>query len=146
VIYKHGPVETVLLWLAQTEPPSDDLLPSSLPPRDSAFRMRVEAPPLFPPEARAQLEKQAVELERELLRDLGYTNVPRRLRSSPLVKKAGVLKTSTDRLPPRGLYAVATAIYGDENTTVEEDEQLVKTLKTQRHRVRKRLGRYTKNG
>lgn len=145
VIFKSGSVETALLWLDQTEPTPDDLLPSSLPPRHTAFWMRVETPPLFPPEARAQLEKQATELERELLRDLGYTNIPRRLRSSPLVKKASQLKASTDRLPPGGLYQIAAETPGDDSATVEEDKQLVKTLKTQRHRVRKRLGRYTKD-
>ncbi len=144
-IFKSGSVEMVLLWLDQTKPPPDDLLPPSLPPRHTAFGMRVETPLLFPPEARAQLEKEATELERELLRGLGYKNVPGRLRSSPLLKKAGELKASTYRLPSRGLYQIAAENYGGEFTSVEEDEQLVKTLKTQRHRVRKRLGRYTKN-
>lgn len=146
VIFKSGSVETVLLWLDQTKPPTDDLLPSSLPPRDTVFWMRVETPLRFPPEAKTQLEKQATELERELLRDLGYTNIPRRLRSSPLVKKAGELKASTDRLPRRGIYQIAAENYGDGFTSAEEDKQLVKTLKTQRYRVRKRLGRYTKDG
>jgi len=107
--------------------------------------MRVEAPPFFPPEARAQLEKQATEFERELLRDLGYANVPRRLRSSPLLKKVNQLKVSTDRLPRRALYQIAADTSGDERTEVAKDEQLVKTLKTQRHKVKKRLHRYTKN-
>jgi len=145
VIFKKGPVETVLLWLDFAIQPQDELPVSSLPPQHTAFLMRVETPTLFPPEARTELENEAANLERKLLRDLGYINVPRRLRSSPLVKKASQLRASTDRLPRRGLYKIAPETSGDDFATVEEDKQLVKTLKTQRHRVRKRLGRYTKD-
>jgi hypothetical protein len=141
-IYKKGSVETIILWLDQRKPPLDDLPPSSLPPRHTAFWMRVETPPFFPPEARAQLEKDATELERELLRDLGYTNVPRRLRSSPLMKRASELEAETDRLPLRGLYRIAAETTGDEYTEVDQDKQTVKTIKTRRHRVKKRFDQY----
>ena len=86
----------------------------------------------------------AASLERELLRALGYINVPKRLMSSPLMKKASQLRASTDRLPRRGLYKIASETSGDDHTTVEEDKQLVRTLKTQRYRVKNHLGRYTR--
>lgn len=137
VVRRQGSFESTQLYLDYPIPPATELPPSSLPPRHTAFHMRVETPPGFPPEARADLEKQAAELERELLRKLGYRGVPQRLRSSPLVKKARKLKLSTGKLPPRGLYEIAAEIYA-EGTEVE-DRKRIRTLKTQRHRVRKRL-------
>ena len=104
--------------------------------------MRVETPTGFPPEARAELQKEAARLERKLLLKLGYTNVHMRLRASSLVKKARILKVSIKKLPSRGLYQVAAETSGDETTEVDKDKQLVKTLKTQRHRVKKRFGQY----
>jgi hypothetical protein len=135
-VFKEGPVERVLLWL-EASPPPEELPASSLPPRQAAFWMRVEVPSLYPPEARAGLEREAAKLERVLLSMLGYTGIPRRLRSSPLVKKAGVLKAGTAKLPSRGLYEMAAR--ESREGTRDEDRQRVKTLKTQRHRVRKRL-------
>ena len=152
VIFKKGPIETVLLWLdsaiqppygvpVPTTPP-EELPVSNLPPKNIAFVMRVETPTGFPPEARAELQKEAARLERKLLLKLGYTNVHMRLRASSLVKKARILKVSIKKLPSRGLYQVAAETSGDETTEVDKDKQLVKTLKTQRHRVKKRFGQY----
>ena len=137
VVRRQGSFEATQLYLDCRIPPAVELPLSRLPPRHTAFYMRVETPPGFPPEARAGMEKQAAELERELFRKLGYSKVPERLRSSPLVKKAGKFRLSTEKLPQRELYEIAGEI--DAEGSVEEDRKRIKTLKTQRHRVRKRL-------
>ncbi len=134
VVQRQGSVETTLLYLEPT-PPTQQLT-SQKPPRDSAFSIRVVIPIGYPPEARDQLNKQTDHRYRELLRRLGYS-IPRRLRGSPLVSMAGVLKVADARLPKRGLYEMVAGMY--EEGTVEEDEERRKTIKTERHRVRKRL-------
>ena len=137
VVRRQGSFESTQLYLDYPIPPATELPPSRLPPRHTAFHMRVETPPGFPPEARAGLEKQAAELERELLRKLGYRGIPQRLRSSPLVKKARKLKLSTGKLPRWGLYEIATRT--ERERTAAEDRERIKTMKTQRHRARERL-------
>lgn len=138
VIARQGSVETIQLFLnpvpiINMEPPP---MPSSLPPKASAFHMRVELPIDYPPEAARKLQKAANELEKEILRALGYA-VKKRLRTSRLVSKAEDLRISETRLPKRGLYEIVAETF-DEGSA-QEDEQRCKTVKTQRHRLRKRL-------
>jgi len=102
----------------------------------SAFYMRVETPIGYPPQGRRELEKVASQLEKDILTALGYS-VPKRLRTSRLVSKADDLKIVEDRLPRRGLYEIVADTFDEGN--IAEDEQRRKTVKTQRHRLRKRL-------
>ena len=138
VVARQGSVETTQWFLnpvpiINIEPPP---MPSSMPPQASAFRMRVETPVGYPPEAGKKLQKAANELGKEILRALGYS-VPKRLRTSRLMSKAEDLRIAEKRLPERGLYEIVAETF-DEGSEWE-DKQRCKTVKTQRHRLRKRL-------
>jgi len=138
VISRQGSVDTTRLFLnlvpiTYMEPPP---LPSSMPPQASAFRMRVETPVGYPPEAARKLHKTASQLEKDILIALGYS-IPKRLRSSRLVLKAHDLKIAKKRLPSRGLYEIVADTFNEGD--IDEDEQRRKTVKTQRYRLRKRL-------
>jgi len=138
VIARQGSVETTRLFLNPVpimymEPPP---MPLSMPSQASAFHMRVETPVGYPPQAAKKLQKSANELGKDILIALRYST-PKRLRTSRLVSKADDLKIAEDRLPRRGLYEIvaSTTKWADQN----EDENRRKTVKTQRHRLRKRL-------
>lgn len=138
VVARQGSVETTQLFMnpvpiMNLEPPA---MPPSMPPLDSAFHMRVETPIGYPPQAGRQLHKAASRIERELLTALGYS-IPQRLRTSRLVSKADDLRIAENRLPRRGLYEIVADTF-DEGS-VSEDERRRRTVKTQRHRLRKRL-------
>jgi hypothetical protein len=138
VIAKHGSVETTQLFLnpipiMNIEPPT---MPSSMPPLGNAFYMRIETPVGYPPQAAQELHQAAGQLAKDILIALGYS-IPKRLRISRLVSKADDLRISQNRLPERGLYEIVADTF-DEGS-ISEDEQRRKTVKTQRHRLRKRL-------
>ncbi|MFC1904785.1 hypothetical protein ACFLXT_03365 [Chloroflexota bacterium] len=137
-ISRQGSVETTRLFLnpvpiSYMEPPP---IPSSMPPPASAFHMRVETPVGYSPEAAKKLQKAANELGKDILTALGYS-IPKRLRTSRLVSKADDLRIAENRLPRRGLYEIVADTFDE--SSVSEDEQRRKTVKTQRYRLRKRL-------
>lgn len=134
VVQKVGSVETTLLYLEAT-PPTQQLT-SQKPPRHVAFYIRCDIPIGYPPEARDLLNKQANQLYRELLTRLGYS-IPKRLRNSSLVSMASDLRVAEAPLQKRGLYEIVAEMY--EEGTIDQDKQRRKTIKTERHRVRKRL-------
>jgi len=138
VIVKHGSVEIIQLYLnpvptMNMEPPP---MLSLLPPLGNSFKMRVETPVDYPPQAAAKLQKDANQIGKEILIALGYS-IPKRLRISRMVSKADDLRISEKRLPKRGLYEIVanTSHYGSRS----KDEKRRKTVKTQRHRLWKRL-------
>jgi hypothetical protein len=138
VISRQGSVETTRLFLnpipiMYMEPPP---MPSSMPPQASAFHMRVETPVGYPPEAARKLYKATSQLENDIMIALGYP-IPKRLRISRLVSKADDLKIAENRLPRRGLYEIVADTFDEASSS--EDERRRKTVKTQRHRLRKRL-------
>ena len=138
VIARRGSVETTQLFLSpipimNVEPPT---MPSSMPPVGNAFYMRIETPVGYPPQAAKKLHQAAGQLSKDILVALGYST-PKRLRISRLVSKADDLRISQNRLPKRGLYEIVADIF-DEGS-ISEDKQRRKTVKTQRHRLRKRL-------
>lgn len=138
VIARQGSVETTWLFLnpvpiMNMEPPP---MPSSMPPQASAFYTRVETPVGYPPQGARKLHKAASQLEKDILIALGYST-PKRLRTSRMVSKADDLRIAKNRLPRRGLYKIVADTF-DEGS-VSEDEQRRKTVKTQRHRLKKRL-------
>jgi len=132
VIARHGSVEATQLYLNMEQPP----MPSSLPPVGDCFYMRIEKPIGYPTQAAKKIVIVASQLEKDILIALGYS-IPKRLRISRLVSKADDLKISQNRLPKRGLYEIVANTF-DEGS-ISEDEQRRKTVKTQRHRLRKRL-------
>jgi hypothetical protein len=84
--------------------------------------MRVETPPGYPPEAASQLQKRAAELERVLLRRLGYS-VPERLRTSPLVTQEKDLKIGKGPLSSRATYEIIDKIYADDDLTKDQERR-----------------------
>lgn len=141
VVQRQGSVETTLLYL-EPGPPTEQLT-SQKPPRDTAFYIRTETPIVYPPEAKNQLNKQADQLYRELLRHLGYPT-RQRLRSSHLVCMADKLRVDDEKLECGGIYHIMDEIYGPVDDLSNEelantDAQRRSTTKTRRHRVQKRL-------
>lgn len=138
VIARRGSVETTQLFLSpipimNVEPPT---MPSSMPPVGNAFYMRIETPVGYPPQAAKKLHQAAGQLSKDILVALGYST-PKRLRISRLVAKADDLRISQNRLPKRGLYEIVADMFDEGSTS--EDKQRRKTVKTQRHKLRKRL-------
>jgi hypothetical protein len=92
--------------------PADILTPASKPPIQSAFAMRVEWPPRYPPEAARQIQKGASDMGKQLL--LGY-KVPKRLRSSPTTAEARKYKLDRTRPLSSGqIYDIVSKVYGPE--------------------------------
>jgi len=136
VIARQGSVETAQLFLnpvpiMNIEPPP---MPSSMPPPASAFRMRVETPVGYPPEAARRLQKAANELGKEILIALGYS-IPKRLRISKLVAMADRLKVA-NTLASGEAYDIVDDIFGEDLT---DDQKRRKLVASRRHKVRKRL-------
>ena len=135
VIARHGSVETAQLYLNMEPPP----MPSSMPPKASAFYMRVETPLGYPPQAAENLERQAKRLEKELLRCLGYS-VAERLRSSPLVAMADKLRVAKS-LAHNEAYDVIDDINNGETIEgqIDDDNKGRKLVGSRRNKLRKRL-------
>ncbi len=138
VVQRQGSVETTFLYL--DSPPSSALPPSQRPPRDSAFYLRVETPPGYPPEAAQKLQSEGDRLTKELLGHLGYS-IPKRLRSSRLVPMAEKLRVAGGPVTKREAEALGIAIiddlYGDDDLT--KDRKRLKLIASRRHKLRKRL-------
>ena len=92
--------------------PDVALAPDRRPPEATAFFVRLDLPPYFPPEGAAALARQAQQLGRELLRRLGYPT-PQRLRSRPLVADSKKLRLAED-LGRRGLGDIVEDTIGVE--------------------------------
>jgi len=139
VVQCRGSVETTCLYahsafIADVEPPP---MPPSKPPLHSAFKIRVETPIMYPPEAANNLQKEAGQLFKELLRRLGYS-FPQRLRNSRLVAMADQLRVADSQLRPGEIYDIIDATYGEEDWS-SKDRQRRSTTKVRRHRMKKRL-------
>ena len=136
VISRQGSVETTRLFMNPVpimymEPPP---MPSSMPPQASAFRMRVETPVGYPPEAAKKLHKSAIQIERDILTALGYS-IPKRLRTSQLVVMADKLRVA-NTLASGEAYDIVDDIYGQDLT---DDRKRRKLVASRRHKIRKRL-------
>jgi hypothetical protein len=119
--------------IATMEPPP---MPTSRPSIHKAFRVRLEIPVGYPPEAARELSEEAARLSRELARRLGYP-VPKRLRASNLVSQANTLRVSESPLPNNSAYEIIDNIYGESD--LEQDQMLRKTINYRRSKLRKRL-------
>jgi hypothetical protein len=139
VVQRNGSFETIYVYanpvpLGQTEQPL--LAASSKPPLQRAFHVRIEIPIGYPPKAARQLLASAQRIEREILISLGYS-IPQRMRVSRLTSKADKLRVAKPKLKRRGLYEIVAAT--SEHAGASEDERRRMTIKTQRHRARRRL-------
>jgi hypothetical protein len=138
MIVRQGFVDTNYLLMNPvpiqlSEPPP---LPESMPPMYNAFFIQVETPILYPSQAATQLQEMASRLEKDILTALGY-RVPKRLRSSKLVPKASKYRVNKDQLGHRGLHKIVADIYDEGSES--EDQKRLKTVKTQRNKLRNRL-------
>ena len=123
-------------WLSTEEV----LSPAHRPPRNNAFVMRVETPPLYPIEVGRELQAEALRLGRELLRQLGY-QVPQRMRSSSWVTKAKELRVGK-KLPPRGVEETVAELYPQDqeaDDTAEADRKRYSVVTSARKRTSQRL-------
>ena len=127
----HG-METTLLNLDSGTAFS---VPGKLSKRDM-FKIDVETPVGYPPEAASQLQKEASKLARELAIKMGFT-VPKRLRPSKLVTMSEVLEVEKGPLPRGKIYDIVDKIYPDGDPS--KDQQRRKLTASRRHKVRKRL-------
>ncbi len=120
IIQRHGSIENPLLNLDPVV--SDDCLNASYkkPGIGDKFFLRVETPVGYPPEAAAQLQREASQLAKELARQIGY-RIPKRLRSSRLISMAEDLKITKRRLPRGGSYDIIDTIYHDGD--LQEDQK-----------------------
>jgi hypothetical protein len=127
----HG-VETTLLNL-------DPITTSSAPGKlnkDGTFKIDVEIPVGYPPEAASQLQKEASRLARELARRMGHP-IPQRLRASKLVAMSEVLEAEKGPLPRGRIYDIVDKIYPDGDLSKDQRRRNLTT--SRRHKVRKRL-------
>lgn len=136
VVHRNGSVSIPIVAVPLSECPSDALHPSHLPPRSTAFRLVIELPSGYPPEAAAEMARNAAQVERELARRLGY-NVPQRVRNSPLTSKASKLRVGEESLDRGDIYDIVDDIYGEQD--LANDQKLRNRVKSQRHRVDKRF-------
>lgn len=128
----HG-VETTLLNLDDYGP--DVSVPGKFSKRD-VFKINVETPVGYPPEAASELQKEASRLARELSTRMGCF-IPKRLRPSKLVTMSEVLEAKKGPLPRGKIYAIVDKMYPDGD--LSKDQQRRKLTASRRHRVRKRL-------
>lgn len=138
VVQRSGSEETTCIQVnavpvTTSEPPP---MPSTIPPRATAFAVRIETPVDYPPEATREMQRQAARVERLLLQKMGYP-AKKRLRSSPLVSSADHLKLGKEQLPSGGAYDIAEKVFGE--VAPEQDQRLRKVVKSRRDKMKKRL-------
>jgi hypothetical protein len=127
--------ERMYIYPSSLGPPGTPLPASSKPGIYNAFRIQVETPADYPPEAASDLHKEAQRLGSETLRRLGY-EVPQRLRASPLMHMAEELRTGESQLHSGEIYDIVDELFDDDLT---DDQRRRNLVKSRRHRVRKRL-------
>ncbi len=106
------------------------------PNKGDTFKIEVEIPVGYPPEAASQLQKEASRLARELARCMGQ-RIPKRLRTSQLVTMSEVLEVGKGPLPRGEIYDIVDKMYPDGD--LSKDQQRRKLTASRRHKVRKRL-------
>lgn len=140
VIHRQGSFETTLLNLENVGPGELSKHFTNRNIGHNEFSMRVETPIGYPPEAAAQLQKEAARLGRELSRRLGFPT-PKRLRSSKLVTMAEELKVADWPLPRGAAYDIVDRVY--RNKDMSKDQQRRKLVASRRHKLHKRLQKST---
>ena len=144
VIRRSSSAEKTLAQPAAWPPVKDVLSPEHRPPRNTAFVIRVETPPLYPIEVGRELQAEALRLGRQLLRQLGY-QVPQRIRSSSWVPKAEELRVGKEP-PPHGIDEIVVGMYPDDeetDITDKADRKRRSVVTSARERTSKRLRRHS---
>jgi len=136
VVQRRGQIENLLLNLDPVESDDCSKAPHKRPGIGSKFFLRVETPVGYPPEAAAQLQREASQLAKELLRQMGY-NIPKRLRPSQLIFMMEDLRIAKRRLPRGGSYDIVDSMYRDGD--LQEDGKRRKLVSSRRYKLRKRL-------
>jgi len=135
---RKGNTELPVITVPFPAMPDQPLTKQLRPAPDRAFYIRVETPPLYPPEAAAELHRQAQQAARELLRRLGY-RVRQRLRTTKAVAEAKKLRIAKKSLGHREAGDIAEDIYGEGAGT---NSKLRRRVKDIRNKLRKRLKDY----
>jgi len=141
IIQKQGSSETICLFSSNRPievmdaPPS----PPKLPYPHNTFRIRIETPVGYPPEGKAEMEKRADMIGKEILSRLGY-NIPKRLRTSQLVLQIADLKMSKKTLDWGESYDIVDKIYGDDD--LNQDKQRRKRVIDKRSKMKKKFSQY----
>ncbi|MGA2873680.1 MAG: hypothetical protein ABSF27_08925 [Candidatus Dormibacteria bacterium] len=130
-----GVGEAPLIAVPFPAEPGAPLTVAQCPPQDVAFFVRVETPPLFPPEAAAELHRQAQQTSHALLRRLGYAT-PKRIRASSIPHQVSKLRLGRPRLAPDEIGDITEDLYGEGAAL---DPQLRQRTKVRRHRARRAL-------
>ena len=136
-----GGADMALITIPVPPRPQEPLTDARRPPRPAAFRLRVETPPFYPPEAAAELHRRAQQLSHELLRRLGHP-VPERLRPSPGARQAAKLRLNKDRLGRLEAGDIAEDLCGegpDGEGWKDDAQRLRRRVSSQRYRLRRRL-------
>ena len=134
VVVGTGTSEVSVVLVPVYARPEEPLTAAHRPALDCAFSVRVETPPLYPPEAAAELHRRAQQAARELLRRLGY-RVPDRLRKSQLPSLMEELRIGK-KLSSAETAEIVDDIYGDK---AGDDADLRRRVKDRRHKLKRRL-------
>jgi len=127
--------EVTLISIPWPVQPDEPLMPDLRPQRERAFRLRVETPPLFPPEAASEFARIAQHACRDVLRLLGYPAPERLRRSNVSAATGGKLHLDRARLRSRESGDIAEDVYGEGAAL---DPQLRRRVVKQRSALRRR--------
>lgn len=139
VYLERGRTRTATIFLDSCPvygPLESPLTDSQRPPRDKAFRVEVNVPPVYPPEAAKQLAGFGVQLTRKILLRLGYP-VPRRLRSTKLLPEAGKLRIGERPLSSGAAYEIIDELFPDRD--LSQDQKRRKLVKSRRAKLYERI-------
>ena len=119
VVMQKGSIFTPVLFIPFPVQPERGLEASERPTRDSAFRVLLDYPPGYPPDARAELARASSQFERELARRMGY-RVHKRMRSRSSSLSPKQLRVDQVALPDGGIYEIVDAAYGETNLSQDK--------------------------
>ena len=131
----RGSVQMEVLWIPFPQKPAKPLTATDRPPLATAYRIEVNYPPNYPPEACSQLANEVARFERELARRLGY-KVPQRMRGSKLSGMGKTLRVYEETLNSGDIYGIMDELQGEGD--LADDQRVRSRTKTQRHRARNR--------
>lgn len=136
VVMQEGSTFVPVVFMPFPLQPHRRLETSELPSRDSAFRVLLDYPAGYPPEARAEMARASGQFERELARHMGY-KVAQRMRSVSYGSNPRQLRLDQSPLPNGEIYEIIDDTYGE--TDLSQDQKIRSRVKVQRHRAIDRL-------
>jgi hypothetical protein len=127
--------DVTLITIPRPDRPDVLLPPEARPQKERAFRLQVETPPMFPPEAASEFVRIAQRACRDVLRLLGYPVRDRLRRSNVPTELVGKLRLDTARLQPRESGDITEDIYGE---GAAQDKTTRRRVTKQRHAIKRR--------